>query len=62
MGESDGLKLSKWTKLFNRSRSQEKRSGVSTSFESNEAKIRPAKWSLGVLDDKETDEVPGAPI
>ena len=25
----------------------------------DEIKIRPEKWSLGVLNDKETDEVPG---
>lgn len=38
---------------------QEKRNATTVSDEEGELKIRPEKWRLGILNDRETDEVPG---
>lgn len=46
--------LSKWRK---RQPAEAESGGVTSDQESGDRKF--AKWSLGVLNDKETDEVPG---
>jgi hypothetical protein len=52
--------MARWNSLFSR----EKEAGVekaNAQFSSDleEAVVRPPKWSLGILNDKVTDEVPG---
>ena len=56
----DNTRPPRWKKLFSLSKAiktlpASKRS--SDGFE--DVKARPEKWSLGVLNDKETEEVPG---
>lgn len=53
-------KPSRWKSLFSSSKASKAFStSRSLSDGYDEIKIRPEKWSLGVLNDKETDEVPG---
>lgn len=49
--EHDGQESRSWP------RSKQNRNSQTDSEES--LKKRPAKWSLGILNDRETDEVPG---
>lgn len=54
------MEKSKWKGTFGRViRRKEKSSPLESSSESREVKMRPKKMSLGILSDKETDEVPG---
>lgn len=60
MGKSDKSNMSKRTKFSGSSDSAEKGPDSEGSLDRvSETKIRPVKWSLGILNDKETDEVPG---
>ena len=58
-------KSRKWTRPFKKSKSKstptmKKEHSAATSVDGEEdIKGRPEKWSLGVLNDRETDEVPG---
>ncbi|MCJ1473471.1 hypothetical protein MMC13_002122 [Lambiella insularis] len=50
-----------WRKVFGSSRTEAEPASPSTSLDSGvDRKQRPEKWSLGVLNDKLTDEVPGS--
>ena len=51
-------KISKWRRFFGSARPELPSSAVS-SDDCEEVKRRPEKWSLGVLNDAETEEVPG---
>ena len=49
-----------WRRAFSRSAPAIKESGSPSSTDgSGDYKTRPEKWSMGVLNDRETDEVPG---
>lgn len=52
-----------WRKLFGTTKPkepEEPRSALGTCYEDNGLqKPKPKKWSLGILADRETDEVPG---
>ena len=51
-------KTSRWRRLFGSPKPEVSSSAVSSDgYE--EVKKRPEKWSLGVLNDRETEEVPG---
>ena len=56
-----GARVGPWKKFFgSSSRRQAQPSPTESAEEYHEAKQRePEKWSMGVLNDKETDEVPG---
>ena len=58
--DTNSTPSSRWQRMLGRSNT---RQAAIISRESSEAfedmKCRPEKWSLGVLNDKETDEVPG---
>ena len=59
-GKSDKSNMSKRAKFSGSSGSPEKGPGSEGSIDRmSETKTRPVKWSLGILNDKETDEVPG---
>ena len=54
------MKASRWKRLFRGQPGPEKPSSPRTSVEQgDEKRARPEKWSLGVLNDKQTEEVPG---
>ena len=55
------VNASRWRRLLRttRQRPQEVVSSGASSDELDEMKAKPEKWSLGVLNDKETEEVPG---
>jgi len=56
----EDMKTSRWKKLLGGSKAT-KTSPMSRASSDGfeDLKPRPEKWSLGVLNDKETDEVPG---
>ena len=54
------VQLRGWRRLFGSPNTLPGPLGSATSSnEYEEVKMKPEKWSLGVLNDKETDEVPG---
>lgn len=57
------IKVSTWSRIFYRASSPKRSSnpGKATD-EFSEMKTRLTKWSLGILNDKEADEVPGESI
>ena len=62
VGKSHNVKTeaSRWRRLFRGQLGTRKPASSRTSTEQeDEVKARPEKWSLGVLNDKETEEVPG---
>lgn len=60
LGESPQLKRHGWGKYF---KNEPRAAGGSSSSIDLEKDIPPAeKWSLGILNDKKTDEVPGQPV
>ena len=48
--------FSKWR---NQKSAEKNDSSTTNSDDEEKAALKPAKWSLGVLNDTETDEVPG---
>lgn len=58
--KSDAGKISKWKRVLGHSRlAQESISSEKSTDEYAEMKAKPEKWSMGVLNDRETEEVPG---
>ena len=59
--ERPAVKASNWRRLFPSKKPPQKEAGSSgtSTNEHDEIKAKPEKWSMGVLNDKETDEVPG---
>ncbi len=56
----EGVKSSRWKKLLGGPEAKKPSPTSRTSSDGFEdLKSRPEKWSFGVLNDKETDEVPG---
>ena len=56
------IKIPQWKKLLSsKSTAPRRAASPAASMESGyqDIKSKPEKWSLGVLNDKETDEVPG---
>ena len=55
-----GAKVPIWRRFLgnNQSALEPATSGVSTDGDDGN-KVKPEKWSMGVLNDKQTDEVPG---
>ena len=59
-GSSALLSLSKWKRIFGPTdEAHGARNSHSSSEEPEFMEKRPEKWSMGVLNDKETEEVPG---
>ncbi len=57
-GEANTSRPPRWRRFFVGPKPEVSSSAVSSDgYE--EVKTRPEKWSLGVLNDKETEEVPG---
>ena len=57
-GEANTSKQLGWRRFFGGTKLELSSAAVSSDgYE--EVKMRPEKWSLGVLNDKETEEVPG---
>ena len=57
---TEGRQTRKWPRFFGKSKSIQDQSTTPVSLEKDEnIKNKPPKWSLGILNDRETDEVPG---
>ena len=57
-GGGSAVKVSRWRSFFGGPKPETSSSAVSSDGY-DEVKARPEKWSLGVLNDRETEEVPG---
>lgn len=56
-------KFSKWDRVFHRSSSANRPSNLEKATdEFSEIKTKRTKWSLGILNDREAEEVPGESI
>ena len=51
--------VSPWKKMLNRGNKAHKSQSEASPAEASHDQPKPEKWSLGVLNDRETDEVPG---
>ena len=52
--------MSKWKQLLGFAKRRDRVSKFDPSSDDHsDVEIRPAKWSIGILNDKETEEVPG---
>ena len=59
-GDEEEPKAPIWRRFFGASKATQEPSSSEHSMDGyDEIKSKPEKWSLGVLNDKETDEVPG---
>ncbi len=55
-----GTKVSSWRRIFRGTKSAQEPSTSGSSIDGEHGnKAKPEKWSMGVLNDRETDEVPG---
>ena len=52
-------RIPRWRGIFGAHSTVQEPSSPSTSSEGDEIKTRPEKWNMGILNDKETEEVPG---
>ena len=61
--EPNQISKSRWKRMFGRSNTARGPTISEASSEGfEEMKSRPEKWSMGVLNDRETEEVPGESI
>ena len=52
--------IPRWRRILGRSAAREEPANIDASIDEYDEKARPEKWSMGVLNDKKTEEVPGA--
>lgn len=58
--EEPPAKTSRWGNMFGRGATTLQRASPNTPIDEYEQiKAKPEKWSMGVLNDRETEEVPG---
>ena len=59
--QSDSAPVQGWRRFWRASKptTDVRTSSTDSTDGAGDYKVKPAKWSMGVLNDKETDEVPG---